>query len=145
MVPREDETLAAYLADRDVRCARCRYNLRGLTRSTCPECGLALRLSDLQTEEIRHFALAGLVTAPVVAGLWVVFILVLASDPLAYVALWIPGALLVGWLPAAVLWRCSRRGPVQRWLVLSVGVLGFGLAGLGTLALLAMAVVYAVH
>lgn len=35
-------TLAAYLADRDVPCESCGYNLRGVTDAFCPECGLVI-------------------------------------------------------------------------------------------------------
>jgi hypothetical protein len=42
----EDEAmLVAYLADRDVQCPVCKYNLRGLTHPQCPECGSGLRLT----------------------------------------------------------------------------------------------------
>jgi hypothetical protein len=33
-----------FLADRDVPCPACGYNLRDLSSARCPECGLALRL-----------------------------------------------------------------------------------------------------
>jgi hypothetical protein len=36
--------LEQFLASRDVSCPRCRYNLRGLRCSSCPECGSALQL-----------------------------------------------------------------------------------------------------
>lgn len=42
------ERVARYLADRDVRCVTCGYNLRGITRDTCPECGAALTVEELQ-------------------------------------------------------------------------------------------------
>lgn len=39
--------LIEYLADRDMACPGCRYNLRGLREPRCPECGadLVLRVS----------------------------------------------------------------------------------------------------
>lgn len=37
-------TVVAFLADRDETCPVCQYNLRGLTRAVCPECGVALRM-----------------------------------------------------------------------------------------------------
>jgi hypothetical protein len=40
-----DHILLAYLADRDVLCPVCRYNLRNLTSPICPECGETLALS----------------------------------------------------------------------------------------------------
>lgn len=38
------DLLRAYLADRDVSCPMCGYNLRGLTSARCPECGEAIEL-----------------------------------------------------------------------------------------------------
>lgn len=40
----DDELLRQFLADRDVPCAQCGFNLRGLGGPACPECGMALRL-----------------------------------------------------------------------------------------------------
>ncbi len=40
-----DKTLLTqFLADRDVTCARCGYNLHGVASSACPECGDDLQL-----------------------------------------------------------------------------------------------------
>jgi hypothetical protein len=38
------DLVAAFLADHDVPCPRCGYNLRGLNASACPECSLKLNL-----------------------------------------------------------------------------------------------------
>lgn len=35
---REQKLIKAYLADRDVACPVCNYNLRGLQTTACPEC-----------------------------------------------------------------------------------------------------------
>lgn len=43
----ESERLARYLADRDLPCPKCRYNLRGTRSQSCPECGTALSLDAL--------------------------------------------------------------------------------------------------
>jgi hypothetical protein len=46
--PREaldDATLIAWLREPDAECPLCNYNLRGLTKPCCPECGQLLRLS----------------------------------------------------------------------------------------------------
>lgn len=38
------DPLRTFLADRDVPCPGCEYNLRGLAESVCPECGIELDL-----------------------------------------------------------------------------------------------------
>ncbi|MEM9166951.1 MAG: hypothetical protein AAGB48_07975 [Planctomycetota bacterium] len=38
----EADQLRAYLAERDVPCPRCGYNLRGVREPVCPECGRTL-------------------------------------------------------------------------------------------------------
>lgn len=40
-----DQTLVAYLAQRDTPCPHCGYNLRGVESPRCPECGGALELT----------------------------------------------------------------------------------------------------
>lgn len=40
----ERDFLAEYLAERDEPCPSCRYSLKGLQGSVCPECGQALTL-----------------------------------------------------------------------------------------------------
>lgn len=40
----QEEVLRVFLTDRDVPCPVCRYNLRGLGSTTCPECGVRLDL-----------------------------------------------------------------------------------------------------
>ena len=39
---RAPDLLISYLADRDIHCEGCRYNLRGVTTVQCPECGLVI-------------------------------------------------------------------------------------------------------
>jgi hypothetical protein len=41
----ERAMLLAFLADRDVHCPRCDYNLRSLSQPVCPECREELRLT----------------------------------------------------------------------------------------------------
>ncbi len=43
-----DQDLAGYLADRDVACAECSHNLRGVDGAACPECGRSLCLDDVR-------------------------------------------------------------------------------------------------
>ena len=48
----DDSLLLAFLADRDVACPVCRYNLRGLKGALCPECSAPLRL-DVASPSLR--------------------------------------------------------------------------------------------
>jgi len=41
-VARKQRELTEWLADRDVSCPNCKYNLRGLRELSCPECGYGL-------------------------------------------------------------------------------------------------------
>ena len=43
----EGAQLRAYLADRDVKCPGCGYNLRGLAATRCPECSRPFSVEEL--------------------------------------------------------------------------------------------------
>src|SRR5262245_60284030 len=80
MVPPTDaqagELLIRYLADRDVSCPGCGYNLRDLTRDRCPECDqeLALRVGLVESRLAGFIAgLIGLAAGAGFSGLLVVF------------------------------------------------------------------------
>lgn len=45
-------SLAAFLADRDVECPSCGYQLRGVNSTACPECGRVLRINDLRSSQV---------------------------------------------------------------------------------------------
>jgi len=116
-----DPPLAAFLADRDVSCPVCRYNLRALRVPACPECAAPLHLSVASPSlhlgpylvTIVSFALAAgfdLVVAIIAATLTLVF-----ADPAAP-ASWIGPALLASILGAAgaaclgsILWLARHR------------------------------------
>jgi hypothetical protein len=42
--PGDADALVSFLRERDAACPLCRYNLRGLTSTRCPECGRELEL-----------------------------------------------------------------------------------------------------
>jgi len=41
------DRIARYVADRDVACLKCAYNLRGVRTDSCPECGTPLLIDEL--------------------------------------------------------------------------------------------------
>src|SRR5262245_32084681 len=70
------ELLNRYLADRDVLCPGCGYNLRDLTRDHCPECdqGLALRVGLVESGLAGFIAgLIGLAAGAGFSGLLLLF------------------------------------------------------------------------
>ena len=64
-----DALLQRYLANRDVPCPQCRYNLRDLTGNRCPECGEELELRVSPAEPRQAAPIAGLVILAAGAGL----------------------------------------------------------------------------
>jgi len=119
MVPATDaqagELLIRYLADRDVSCPACGYNLRDLTRARCPECDqeLALRVGLVESGLAGFIAgLIGLAAGAGFSGLLLLFftIHIFLGHFTPGWFLWFTGAgvLLEGGLLA--LWvACGRR------------------------------------
>lgn len=58
--PALDDTLAKVLAEREVSCPACGYNLRGLHKPDCPECGVAITWEGL-LQRVPAVSLAWLV------------------------------------------------------------------------------------
>jgi len=83
----ESALLRLYLADRDVPCPQCNYNLRNLTGNVCPECGEEIALRVYFVEPRQAAPLAGLITLSAGAGL--------------------NGLLLIYWM--FVIWRFGQR------------------------------------
>lgn len=81
-----DRALRLFLAQTDIACRSCGYNLRALTSDRCPECGMKLKLC-LETTRVR-------------LGLWVVCC-ILASVPA------IGGVALIGWTAVKVDWSAA--------------------------------------
>ena len=65
--PTDQDMLRQFLADRDVACPACRYNIRQLQTSTCPECGRDLFLT-VGAVGLSNTWIAALVGALVPAG-----------------------------------------------------------------------------
>jgi hypothetical protein len=57
----DGDLLNTYLADRDVPCPRCGYNLRGLSGRRCPECGdeLTLRIGLVEPRMTAYLTALG--------------------------------------------------------------------------------------
>src|SRR4051812_47683066 len=76
------EFLQAFLAQRDVACPGCAYNLRDLQGQRCPECGNELTLAIGLAEPKQAAAIAGLVGLAAgagMSGLLLVYMLIRAT------------------------------------------------------------------
>ncbi|MEO0964519.1 MAG: hypothetical protein AAFY08_05315 [Planctomycetota bacterium] len=146
-VTRSDrDWLLDYLADRDALCPNCHYNLRGLTGTTCPECGLGLALRVNLVEPRLAAWLVGLIGLTMSLG-WsgcflVLFVGVLLTDggihdahePLLFfsVGTLISGGLAALWLRGRPWFRrqssATRRAlAAVCWLLPTLNVCIFGL------------------
>lgn len=83
--PPHTHPLATYLANRDVPCPSCGYNLRNLAASNCPECGepLELRLTPPNALNARYLA-----CVLAMGGAWSVMTTILALVTPAAVQGW---------------------------------------------------------
>lgn len=100
------EFLRTFLAARDVPCPMCRYNLRGLTAETCPECGSEVEVTVGLTEPRMAAFIAGLIG--LAAGLGF-------------------NALILGWIGVMSLSRMRGAPPAGMLVPLVVGVAATGL------------------
>src|SRR3954471_8593244 len=72
---RDDDALIQFLAERDVPCPLCQYNLRGLLSPRCPECGRELQLTVGLTEPPMKAWIVAAACAWLSAGLGVLFVI----------------------------------------------------------------------
>ncbi len=74
MTDADPSGMVAWLAERDVPCPACGYNLRGLRADRCPECGRGLRLGLSLAEPFLRAWVALLVALLLPAGFGLVLI-----------------------------------------------------------------------
>lgn len=101
------DQLRAFLADRDVPCPQCDYNLRDQVGDRCPECGERIVLHVNLAEPLQGWLLAGLIGLSAGAGL--------------------NGLLLLYWL--ILMWRHRAYPPEEAFNVIN----GTGFLVLGVL------------
>lgn len=121
--------LTAFLRDRDAACPLCSYNLRGLTGTTCPECGREIQLTIGLTDPFlaAWITLAAALATSGGMGICVAIISVretgFKGDPLFDAALWW-FLLCMPLTGAAVIWRRRflriGRGAQWRWSMAAV-------------------------
>ncbi|MFO0835357.1 MAG: hypothetical protein U0638_10320 [Phycisphaerales bacterium] len=122
-------SLRAYLAERDVACPSCGYNLRGLQSPACPECNQALKLQVGLVEPRLGQFLTGLIGLTMgfgfcfIVGLWG-----LVKAPRATILVPLAAGVLV-LTPSLWLWIRARAGfrrasdTARTWLVIAAYVL----------------------
>lgn len=137
------DALRGFLAERDVACPGCGYNLRGLTGERCPECNQGLELG-VQLQDAAWGTLVGTIVAlSIVAGIAGVMLAILIGGTIyfgngpggrgfeAFMLFGYPAIVLViGGVPAVVLshtrgraWFRGRSGWDRRLML--VGAIGF--------------------
>lgn len=119
---RNERGTRLYLRDHDVACAGCGYNLRGLKRLRCPECGREFSWQDMKAPEARISWRTGMVDLfglGVIVGVNVVLVALLAvavvgfgkgswftdalwrlprgPESISGVLVWVLGASVVAW------------------------------------------------
>ena len=98
--------LAAFLAERNVPCPRCGYNLRGLVSDGCPECGDRLQLQvGLVEPRLGPYLAAVVACCAGAAASGFIIVLALAYAPGSWwgqVSSWIATAQFLTLTPTAV-------------------------------------------
>ena len=116
----EPHELVRFLAERDVPCPGCTYNLRGLTSDRCPECNqpltLSVRLVDPKMGAFL-FAVIGIGMALGFCTLVLMWGLIQGAPKRELVPLWIGtgvGSVLL-WLWIASRRRTQKMSSFGRW------------------------------
>jgi hypothetical protein len=142
------EQLRNYLAGRDAPCPQCRYNLRNLHGSRCPECGEELVLRVNLAEPKQRLLIAGLIGLSAGAGMNGLLLVYLAIQILTRpfrlggwnwtflevnaIGLVVEGTVLAAWLWQ---WRSIRRASlgirvrltILCWVLTGANILLFSL------------------
>ncbi|MEX0655119.1 MAG: hypothetical protein WDZ31_01850 [Phycisphaeraceae bacterium] len=129
----DEQLLQTYLADRDVPCPRCGYNLRTLAGRHCPECGEQLRIHVGLVHPKLKAMIAGLMGLVAGAGLSGLLLIYAAyhigfSNPrrgfiddfvrVNAIGFFILGSATVAWL---IGWRRLYRLPTSVRVILAIG------------------------
>ena len=75
-----DEHLLAFVREHEARCPLCDYNLRGLSRPRCPECGQELKLDVRLAEPFLAAWVTLVVALSLAAGPGVFLALIIAME-----------------------------------------------------------------
>jgi len=121
------QMLLAFLAEQDASCPACGYNLRQLTRPSCPECGLSLVLSVGSHEPFRRAWAITLCLTGMVAGIGMMFSLLVMAEGVPRIydlhAIWLYGPIASIPLPFILFGLrnkfCGCSSAAQRWLAIA--------------------------
>jgi hypothetical protein len=101
-----------FLATHDALCPGCGYNMRGLAKGDCPECGRHMSAADvewiLQAPVDELFCAGTFVFAAFVCVVWGFAVLGVTGEP-DILALWVPMAGAVPVVVCFAAWQVSRR------------------------------------
>jgi hypothetical protein len=77
---RDRESLLTFLADRDILCPICKYNLRQLQSTKCPECGSELKLSVGAVDVRMGLWVSALLAAAAPATFGLLFLIIIIAS-----------------------------------------------------------------
>lgn len=107
-----EQWLRGYLAQHDAPCPACGYNLRQLTQTNCPECGLVLKLSVGSDEAYKRAWAIALFLNAMVAGVGALCIIMTLAEGMPGIWGFAEGMLYFGTMatvPVPIILLCGRR------------------------------------
>ena len=134
--------LLMFLAERELPCPACGYNLRMLSKPVCPECGLPLKLTVGSDAPFKRAWAITLILNAMIAGAGVFFLLITISSggpgtSEFFEFFWYFAAM--AWIPTPLIilgfrkWLCSRSSEVQ-YILLGLSVVWLIVLGLSLLS-----------